>query len=607
MNFSMRYINLLITLLILNFFGACSIMDKNYFEQQVRTYINQFETNLKKTDDIILNQFRVAKSEKTLLKAIAVMQNKNLSSDSIECIINFKQPTIVFEDIAVRVELMVLHQSIDVENVLKEQTKLTLWLSYDDDAELYISDIDADELYNKHRSLTYKLAGLKRQKKDIAIRDIYFDQAKALRKKYDSIIWYTTYQDSTYYYVINGSWSNYFLSTERVWQPTYKMGLVSETGREVIPPEYDLVGTMGFELPGIIEVKKNGLVGHYNLLGLEIISAEYDLILPYSNDSVYALTKMDTLYGWVDKLDFSYHSGLDSALVKYIDNFNFLERAVVISAENTTMTEILNIENMGFGIVVPPTHYVKANVFPEIVSDIHTGFNSLGWGGTSSIESNGSFFFELVDNVSAFLVQLTDRYVEGREGFYNRNKLNFIDANDNVIASYKIRAGSFTYNRIDSALLEIRISPPIYSDYEYEMEGVETEWNPTLFQYFDISNPNKISQLESKREYGFTEFVKLDSSYFAGDFAYWDDVRNEKAIRNFISETTLKLIRDEILSYNGYLFTQEEIIRRYEGKKWYNPRYKRYSEFMDSMSDIDRHNLLFLETLVGTLDSPQPI
>jgi hypothetical protein len=50
----------------------------------------------------------------------------------------------------------------------------------------------------------------------------------------------------------------------------YTMGLVSETGRVVVPPAYDLVGTIGFAKEDIIEVKKDGLVGHYNLEGKEL-------------------------------------------------------------------------------------------------------------------------------------------------------------------------------------------------------------------------------------------------------------------------------------------------------------------------------------------------
>jgi hypothetical protein len=36
---------------------------------------------------------------------------------------------------------------------------------------------------------------------------------------------------------------------------------------------------------------------------------------------------------------------------------------------------------------------------------------------------------------------------------------------------------------------------------------------------------------------------------------------------------------------------------------WYKPKYGRYKDVIAVMSEIDKHNLIFLENIVGTLDT----
>lgn len=584
---------------------SCSTMTKNHYEQQVKNYILQFEKNLSASDQVILAQFQTDKADKVILKAVQIMQNKELSKDSIKCVINFKQTTITFEDVAVRVDLMAQHQSIDDRNPLQKQTRITLWLSYDDDANLYISKMDAEDFYSEHRSLVYELRNIRKKEKDIASRDIYFEKAKLIEGRYDTIIWYTKYQDSIYFYVVNGNWSNYFLDRDGVKSESYVMGLVSETGREVIPPAYDLVGTIGFEIPGVVEVKKDGLVGHYTLDGSETVPSEFEIIIPFMQDSIYALTKRDTIYGWI-ATDFSFHDTPPSSeALKYIKEFGYLDKRITLDI-NTTLTEILDIKNMGFGIVIPSTHYIKARVFPEIVSDIFTGFNSLGWGGTAALRTEGSLFTNITNKISALLLSLQKEYVEGREGFYNSTQLTFVDYKSHHIQSYTLEMGQTILNRIDSTLLEVRNQRLTFPEEEYYLEGVETEYNAPNFKYFKLTESN-VTELTSNRFYNFTEYVKLDSSYFSGEFSYWDYTTNESAVRNFLSDVTLKLIRNEILATYGFVFKDPKDHMPFEHKKWYEARYKSYSEFLDQMTDIDKHNLLFLETLVGTLDNPSAV
>jgi YARHG domain/WG containing repeat len=587
---------------------SCSSLKQNDPNEKVVSFISDFKNNLSATDDIIKSQFQVSAvanvSEEGIMRAIRIMQNADQAKDSITCVVNFDSPTIVQEDAATRVDFVAQFSSIDPKTVLQQQSTFTLWLS-NVQGKLVITNIDAMNFYNEYNEAVFRLQSIKHRERDLASRKIFFDQARMLQQTYDTVIWYTQYNDSVYYYVVNGEWQNFFMGDNRERSTSAKMGLVSESGRVIVPPAYDLVGTISFETENVVEVKKGNLVGHFAMDGKEIAPAVYEWIIPYEQDGIYALVKKDSEIGWLDD-NYAHHAGFPSDdTKKYIDEFGYFGKSIEISYTAMPTAEVIHVDYMGRGIVIPPAHFVQAEMLDEIISDIYTGENSFGWGGIEKIETEGSMFEKISDKFSALFVMLNDHYLEGREGFYQRTKVTFVDDQRQLTTSFTMPSGKISFNRIDSTLMEVRLSREAKpEDYEYsEME--ENDWFAPYYEYFRLQD-GTISPLESHRNYAFTQFVKIDSSYLEGTFTTWDEETQGVKTQNFPFAHTLQWMRNEILADYGYGFNDSEMREQFTHQDWYAPRYFSYAEFYDSMTEIDKHNLHFLEKIIGTLDVNQP-
>lgn len=197
------------------------------------------------------------------------------------------------------------------------------------------------------------------------------------------------------------------------------------------------------------------------------------------------------------------------------------------------------------------------------------------------------------------------RYLGGREEFYETREATFFDNRGDNLASVSVYAGDNSLTWIDSTLLQLNLTPTVDETNGYwDMEGSSGEWNTPRYRYLHVSrNPPSVEVLESSRQYDQTEFVKLDSSYVTGTFVYWDENTKETVIRDFVSDETLRDMRNEILAAYDFQFADPETQERYEHRQNYEPRYTTYADFIDSMTEIDRHNLLFLERIIGTLDA----
>jgi hypothetical protein len=582
--------------------NSCSVIKKNDPEKRVRAYLKEFENDLQDSDLVILSHFQVDKSKEAIMKAIRIMQNMDVNKDSVRCIINFSEASVFFGENNIIIGVEGKHISLDALNPFEQITKFTMLLKPDNDS-FKIHRFEADNFYFNYLEMVREIKEKKNREREIASKKIFFDQARKLRQTYDSVIWVTRYQDSIYYYVVNGKWKNYFLDEKDTKPDSVNMGLVSETGRIIVPPEYSLIGTIAFEEPDVIEVKKNGKVGLFNMDGKELVAAVYDLIIPYDIGLVASIVKQDSIYGWLDN-SYEYHQGFPDLTSKnYIKQYKYLSREMMINSKSKPVIEILHIENMYHGIVVPSNYLFRSGVTKEIISGIFTVDNALGWGWLDYIQVRGSMFKNITQKLSAFIVSLKTGYVEGREGFYESNNITFVDEKDNQVAKYESKSGEIEFNKIDSALLEIKINTRAtdYESFSYAMGKSKKEWNFPNYQYMSLVEG--VRKFESTRIYSFTEFVKMDSSYLKGEFFYWDETKQKSGTRTFLSDETIEDIRNEILASNGYIFADEKISKESEYRKWYKPRYARYKDVIDNMSEIDKHNLQFLESIVGTLNA----
>ncbi len=226
-------------------------------------------------------------------------------------------------------------------------------------------------------------------------REVIYAKAREIQQHYDSVIWYTTYESKNYFYVINGHWEpkqGIYQDILKQDDNEYKMGLVDETGTVVIPVEYKLIGTPGFAKPQMIEVTKNGKVGYFNLQTRKlIIEPAYDMIVPYEKANVYAITRTDSIYGWIDS-QYQYHEGFNSPEEEqWVNTFQFLSGDLSIESGKQALCEIPNSDHAGWCIVIPPSYYVKTGLFDAIETDITSGDMPEG-GAIGDIKTKGTLF-----------------------------------------------------------------------------------------------------------------------------------------------------------------------------------------------------------------------
>ncbi|HNU89401.1 MAG TPA: WG repeat-containing protein [Ferruginibacter sp.] len=81
-----------------------------------------------------------------------------------------------------------------------------------------------------------------------------------------------------------------------VWK-NGKVGLIKQSGKELVSPEYDRIGAFGSD--ALAFTVKDGKEGVLNSEGKVIVPNIYESVAPFRGS--YAITKKDGLYGMVNK------------------------------------------------------------------------------------------------------------------------------------------------------------------------------------------------------------------------------------------------------------------------------------------------------------------
>lgn len=574
---------------------ACSILKKEDPENSVRTFLTEFEQNLTQNDETILAYFDVTQSKEAVLAAIRVLQNKD--AWGIKCAANFSQATVTFEDAGIHVDIPAQISADTLEVTTEQSAVLTFWLQPVKD-KFKINKLEGDAFYNQYLSVKGQVGWAVDEKEFAERHRIYFETAKKLQKTYDTVVWVTQYNDKDLYYVVNGSWSENGVSGT--------MGLVDAEGRIIVPLDYDLIGTPGFVAADIIEVKKNGMAGYYQLDGKPLIAAEYEWLVPYDDHNVFALVKTDTTYGWITK-SYDFKPGFPSKdAEKYILNYEYLPDQLVLSNNNQSLCEIPNEENIGYGILIPPSYLTYSGLFKEIINGFTMSTNNYR-GNTESIEASHSFIESVADHINVIVTTITERYLEGREGFYTRNEVAFVNDKHEVVSSGDLGSGSLSFKKIDSTYIEVQAVYDVENMEFYGEDEDDSEIDIPIYTYYRLLEGGNMESISSNRTFAFTEFVKMDSSYVTGSFSYYDSQVQGVSIRNVLSDRTLQKMRNEILAEYGYDFKDEETSNYFKYFKWYSPRYNSFDQLESNLSDIDRYNLQFLQKMLGAIPGEEQV
>jgi hypothetical protein len=576
--------------------AGCTILKQEDPESKVRAFIASFAQSLSGTDQEILGLFDTQQSQEAILSAVRVLQNQ--TEYGIQCQLYSDQASITFEETGVRVIIPVSISGSAGELVSSADNYLTFILSPKKDA-FVITKLEGDEFYNAYTSVKYELAEAASEAEVHEHILTYGKIVEFLQEKYDTVVWVANYEGTPYFYVVNGSW-------DADQGGVFLMGLVDETGKEIIPVQYDMVGTIGFDWPGMLEVRDNNGVGLFSLEKGEVVQPGYEWIVPYEITNAFAIVKTDSAYGWLDKT-YNYHDDFPSeSAAAFIASHDFLPTGREFSSQTTTMCEIPSEEYYGSGRIIFPAYLTSTGLFQEVEYDF-TMYANTWRANTEMISADHQFFDSVLEGVSMLMTSISKRYLDGREAFYTSNEVSFVSNDGTLVGtSASLASSDITINRIDSTLIEIVTTNSADGPEFYEESSDETEIDIPQYMYFRLEETGP-EQLGSSRMFNFTEFVKLDSSYLTGNFTYIERETFNTSSRTFLCDTTLIRMRNEILAEYGYIFPDERTTEAFKFNNWYNPRYQAVAQFEDNLNDIDRHNLKFLEKILGPVPEPESI
>lgn len=576
---------------------SCSILKTGDSEKEIRVFLQEFQTGLVRSDDEILSQFNVKQSREAVLSVINILRNKD---PFIVCDADIANARITIGSEMIKVEIPTTFRVEALQTNDTAAVTLVIWLAPKDKS-YRITQVDGEEFYQAFTRINNSTQWEAAEKLAIAERSQIYDNARALEASYDSVIWYTTVGTNTYFYVVQGTWNNYFLDYNSIHLKNtgVSMGLVDAKGEVIIPLEYDLIGSIGFERSDLVEVTKDGKVGYFNIATKQLVTPMFDLIIPYDRENAFALVKNDSTYGWIDNR-FNYSTGFVSERMKqWLTNFEFLRQSITLQPDRYNFCEIPAREHVGNGIIAPPSYLSKYGIFDEIEGGISTtSFPMNGW--TEYIEISDSFLETVTDNLRAVVTTIRERYLEAREEFYTSSSLLFVNNTYDTLGAASISGEQVSMHPIDSTLIEVR-TPQDYWFMEYD---ASEENNLYHHEYFAISPEGRITKLKCDRLFAQTQFVKLDSSYLTGEFTVYNDQNDE---RTFLSEKTITFMRDEILASYGYRFPTEERDNAFSHlRKPDEQRYTTLEEVEPQMSDIDKRNLAFLNAVLSRFPKPSP-
>jgi hypothetical protein len=573
--------------------SACAVLQGDNKEKKAQDFMTEFQKALKGPDLMVLQLFETTQSQDAVLAAINILQNNDTAF--VKCVANFSGLTIkpgepwMQEQIGGEVTIVTIPASFTPTIPSGNPggaADLVFWLT-EKDKKMKIVSLEANEFYNIYTSIKNDLQYLAQKEEERKRRAHIYEAAQMLEQKFDSVVWYTVYGDKPYFYVISGMWDErYFYPDSKYEGKSFKMGLVDETGKILIPLECDLIGTIGFDVEDAVEVKGPYGYGYFSLSGDTLVPAEYSQIIPHTESEGWIVKSGEEL-GWYGD-NKKYVSGLPSKKVEeYASQFKFLPEQVTINSDLHSLLENPREESAGSGTFIAPSYWVQLGITAQVIFDITTTHTDAPIGGfTEYVEVNQSVFEKLTDELSLLVVHFRERYLEGREEFYERNKVVIADGSvTTLFTDDEISGTNIQFTRIDSSVFEIRST----ISQTNMMDGATAEY--TEFKYFTFGN-GMASRASSNRTYPETEFAFMDSTYLSGTFYTYDENSDVSTPYYFKSIEVLSAMRQEVISANG-LDSKYEALIQFTKKD------------LPDLADNELHNLNFLARMIQISEEQQ--
>lgn len=583
-----------VIIFFLVFIASCSLLNKDAEkERRVREFLLQFKADLGRADSAVLRHFQVAKPKEALLLALNVLRNQD---SFVLCEIDFEQASVTVQGTSI-VAIPVAFRTRDESKTREEEFLLTLVL--DDKMDSFvISDINGEAFYSTFWKLKNSLRWIEEEYLAIEERKPIFAQARQLESQFDSVVWFIRHAGQTYFYLVEGDWTNHFLEPRQKQKrdTTVRMGLTTFDGTVILSPDYDLIGTPGFFSDDVVEIKRNGKIGYFDLkTQTMLIEPKFDLVIPPPSEKQWAIARMDTTWGVISN-DFHFTPALDSITIDWVDNFRFLGKSIRLSCENYSCAEIPHVDHVGYGVVIPPSYLVANGIFSEIQAGFCATNGPLN-AYTEYLESKPTIYDRVTGTLKALITAFEEHYLEGREEFYHSSRIVLLNQGSDTLGVLDVPSNGIEVRLLDSTTLEVKAMTETWWMNDYQT--IVGENVVSVYFYYRLNHQVKPEKLKSRRLFPQTEFTKLDSSYVMGNFSIYSQETKKVVNSSFLSATTIAFMRDEILASYGYQFAEPNRVKLFQNiMEGYSPEHESIGDFESMLTETDQFNLVFLNSLL---------
>lgn len=467
----------------------------------------------------------------------------------------------------------------------------------------------------KESSLKKPVRSLSTEERDYALYAPEIqEQVRYLDSVYGLGLFYFRERGALYFIPATGKFSDP-QNGKLVNKGDYKMGLLGNAMDTLLDFKYDKIGNLNGIAEGWIELEKDGKFGLYHLAKKLLIEPQFDAIYPHDPDLNYymAKVKQGDKYGIIA-------NSLDEAEIHFSSTERFsdprLFQSPFINKEylnwsfdlkNTKWKPLLNMhEEFVEGdpeyagcVILAPSYLVEAKILPEyeyglmMDGEVDIGFDLY--------KSKNTLTTTQV-SILTRIVEFMYRFTGSRGEIVHNEHLISSDMNGKQLDFEVLHEGTLDYMNcsnkvfrfIDSSLLEVCISQT--SNYSAYTEKDN-------YHYYKIHADGHIEKLSSNRLFQFTEFVKMDSSYFQAclyrqlndsDYAY----PGKGILKSHYDQNDLNWMLAEIYADNRMEIPIKQWNDTFSQFRWYKPRGPVEEE---KLSETDRHNANLIRTRLGQM------
>lgn len=454
-----------------------------------------------------------------------------------------------------------------------------------------------------------------------------FKTAEQLKSKYDTVVWFAHLDKKTYYYVVKGKWEqgiNIDSTTS-----DYGMGLVNHELKEIIPPRYDLIYTINATFPGMVEVEKGHKHGFFDLDGKNVVSVDYDQILPITDPEKLAILRKGDDYCYLEK-DYTVSGKANINIADYLSKIKDLNTPFDLSKNATTVVTEYNSKTNSGAVYIAPSFLADLN----ITSKIEDFKNPLRKGGYEEVHVSYNITKENADVKTdnwllATFYSIRDHFLGGRGDFYTRKNIVLADKKSNKLYSqtipvdYSLEEGDSeelkgpcninSVRILDDSLIEIKTGAVLAVELYDSTKIVE---GGPYYHYFKIKQ-NKLVDLPRARNFGFTKYVKMDDSYLDACYNLLTGTgtynTRRKTVLNHITPEMLRYMKNEIFADYRYKFKDKrwrDIFANMENNSYDEQTHEPKpgnENVNDSLTVIDKYNINFIDQKLKGLKAPAKV